>query len=291
MGLVLASVLPGAASGAVLYDQTNFAGPNDWPSDDYPGSPTVSTQIADDFTVPPGQSWVPSQVDVFGLYSPMIPPSVVNVFLYSSAGSVPGTELHRRTGVSTPGPHYSVSLSGAPMLAPGAYWVSVQQAGATFMQPAWGWFERTVQSGQPAAFRNPGGGISTCTNWRARNTCFGTAGGPDQLFRLSGTAASDPVTFGQLTLNRKKGTAQLTVNVAGPGTLDVGGSGLAPRHLARRSVAAAGPVKVLIKARGNAKGKLNRKGKVSLNATVTYAASGGVATPSVQTRKVKLRKR
>ena len=80
------------------------------------------------------------------------------------------------------------------MLGPGTYWVSIQQADAGFMVPSWLWTERTVQSGNPAVFRNPGGrSNSLCPSWAPKKPCALFNPGPDQLFRLSGSATSNPL--------------------------------------------------------------------------------------------------
>jgi hypothetical protein len=54
-------------------------------------------------------------------------------------------------------------------------------------------------------------------------------------------------------------------------------------------VAAAGTVKLLVKAKGKAKHKLNKTGKAKVKARVTFAPTGGV--PATQTKRVKLIKK
>src|SRR5262249_42427453 len=124
--LAVCLTAPTMASGAVLYDQTDFAtldnhGSNDWiaPNDAY------DDQIADDFSVPQGQTWQISQVDVIGANGYDAP--TVNVFLYASAGTLPGAELFHQPVVATGGPNYSIALTEAPSLSTGSYWISVQQ--------------------------------------------------------------------------------------------------------------------------------------------------------------------
>jgi hypothetical protein len=180
---------PALAGGAVLYDQTDNAtgsnyGSNEWitPHEDF------TDQIADDFTVSSGQSWQISRVDVLGGNGYASP--TVNIFIYANAGSLPGAELFRQSVVATNEPNYSLAVSGAPNLNPGIYWISVQQTGSD-VGTGWYWNERTVQSGNPAAYINPGGSsVATCTAWSVRSTCSGSTSTPDELFKLSGTAVS-----------------------------------------------------------------------------------------------------
>jgi hypothetical protein len=189
--IVACMTAPALAGGAVLYDQTDNAtgssyGSNEWitPNQGY------TDQIADDFTVPSGQSWQISQVDVLGVGSYASP--TVNTFIYANAGSLPGAELFRQSVVATNEPNYSLAVSGTPNLNPGTYWISVQQTGTSSAPTAWYWIERSVQSGNPAAYRNPGGlSVATCTAWSVRSTCASTST-PDELFKLSGTASAYP---------------------------------------------------------------------------------------------------
>jgi hypothetical protein len=301
--MALACALPARAYGAVLYDQTDFPESGGSLSDDFDNN-TLDTQLADDFSVPAGQSWQISQVDAPGIRVG-IPPPTIDVFLYANGGTLPGAQLFHQAGITaTGGPNYSIPLAGAPSLGSGTYWISVVQDGVMHGTTDWYWNLRTNQSGNPAAFRNPGNGFATgCTDWGQLTACNG--GGPpeDLLFKLSGTAAlpvppapSNQVTFGALKRNTKTGTAKLTVNVPGGGTISLFGKGLVHQRpvrsgagrLAARAVATAGPVKLLIKAKGKAKRKLNSRGKVKVKPKITFTPTGGSA--KTQTKKIVLKK-
>jgi hypothetical protein len=101
-------------------------------------------------------------------------------------------------------------------------------------------------------------------------------------------------TFGALTLNKDKGTASQTVTVPGSGELVLGGSGIAPQRptaKAKRSPrlsVTAGDVPVLIKAKGDAKKKLKKKGKVKVTASFTFTPDGGTA--NTLTKPITLKK-
>jgi DNA-binding beta-propeller fold protein YncE len=90
--------------------------------------------------------------------------------------------------------------------------------------------------------------------------------------------------FGKLKLNRRKGTATLTVVVPGPGRLTLKGRGV------RRVTAMArhaGNVRLLVRAVGAAKRTLARTGTAKLKALVTYAPTGGTALTRPRSLRLK----
>jgi hypothetical protein len=104
---------------------------------------------------------------------------------------------------------------------------------------------------------------------------------------------SNQFSFGTLKLNNENGTAQLTVNVPGPGNLALGGNGLVKKRYgggatASKAVGAAGKVTLLIKAKGQKKQKLNDNGKVTVRPKITFSPTGG--TPATQTKRIVLKK-
>lgn len=105
-------------------------------------------------------------------------------------------------------------------------------------------------------------------------------------------------TIGKTKRNKKKGTATVSVTVPGPGTLALTGKNLKPQRPSGRGaggrravkpVAAAGIVKLKIKATGKAKRKLKKKGKAKVTAKITFTPTGGLA--ATQTKSVKLKKK
>jgi hypothetical protein len=113
-------------------------------------------------------------------------------------------------------------------------------------------------------------------------------------FRMNISAVLDPTntfTLGKPTLNKKRGTATLTVNVPNPGELTGSGNGgeVASAGAATSMAVPTGSATLLIKAKGKKKRKLNETGKVKLNIAVTYTPTGG--DPSTQSVKVKLKKK
>jgi hypothetical protein len=85
-------------------------------------------------------------------------------------------------------------------------------------------------------------------------------------------------------LNRKKGTATLTVSVGGPGRLTLTGKKTKRQS---KAVSAAGKVKLLVKAKGKAAAALRKHGKAKVKFTVAYTPSGGL--PATAVKSVTLR--
>jgi hypothetical protein len=118
--------------------------------------------------------------------------------------------------------------------------------------------------------------------------------GTDQRLNVSAEIKpTNTFSFGETTRNKKKGTATMSLDVPGPGEAAVAGSGVmevltAGGATSAKSIPAAGKVKLLIKARGKKRKKLNQTGKVKVEPRVTYTPTGG--DPSTQSVKVKLKK-
>jgi hypothetical protein len=190
-GGLLASSAPAGA--AVLHDQTD--GPSTAPNHGIFSmtDPIEDVQAADDFTIPPGRSWVIQSVDVAGHYEVGAGPiSSANVLLYSNAGNLPGIQLFAQRKIipsnGTTGPYFSIPVTSVPQLVPGTYWVSVQANFSTATE-IWEWDTRAAQSGSPAAYRaNAGFGLcpGAIGAWVTRNSCAQLSDDPDQLFRLNG---------------------------------------------------------------------------------------------------------
>ena len=95
---------------------------------------------------------------------------------------------------------------------------------------------------------------------------------------------SNAFKFGKLKRNKAKGTAVLSVTVPGPGAIALAGKGIVAKP--PRAVAAAGVVKLQIKAKGKARRKLVRAGKAKVTAKVTYTPTGGAANTQAKTAKL-----
>jgi hypothetical protein len=117
-------------------------------------------------------------------------------------------------------------------------------------------------------------------------------------FRVNVTAdlvPSNTIVLGQITRNRKRGTATIPIEVPGPGNLTVSGKGVKEasaagvRAISAMTVTAAGQVSVTLKAKGKKRKRLNRTGKVKLNPSFTYTPTGGDA--ATRSRSLNLKKK
>ena len=182
---------PPNAPQVVLYDQYNNAGTNATFSGTFTDFVGFDSDLADDFVVPAGQTWNVQSIDADGVYfNGSGPANSFNVFIYTNSGGLPGAQVYSTTNQPwvQSGTTFTVTLSPAAVLSAGTYWIEIQ-ANMTFsVGGQWGWTDRTVQSNNPAAWQNPGGGFAICPTWGQRaNTCGIDPGVPDQVYRINGT--------------------------------------------------------------------------------------------------------
>lgn len=114
---------------------------------------------------------------------------------------------------------------------------------------------------------------------------------PDYRVNVSAVVApSNSFTVGAVTRNKRRGAATINCTVPNPGDLSGAGKGVRAAGAAAPSKAvSAGQAKLLIRAKGNRKRKLNSAGKVKLGVVVTYTPIGG--DPSSKSVRVKLKKK
>jgi len=216
-----------------LYDQLNNPGTVSTNSQDFePAFDAFDNFLADDFVVPAGQTWTITEVDAQGVYfNGPGPAASFNVFFYQNSGSLPGANVYTATAqpyVNNAGV-FQVTLTVPAVLAPGTYWVSVQARQDDVPAGQWGWTDRTVQSNNPAAWQNPGGGFAVgCLTWGVRQVCTSSpAGEPDQMFRLIGTigGGGTPTPTATATpCNASYAVTQIGGSIV-PGTTDIGNHG------------------------------------------------------------------
>ncbi len=190
------SPLPAGMTFPLLLDQTNNASGNGAPDQDFePAYDIYDAEGADDFVVTDPAGWTIQGVMTPGTQSAMGTAASVDIIFYSDSGGLPGTPV---AGCSFPGVvpvetagSFEITLPGGGCFLPGGgitYWMSQQtnQDFATSAQHFWG--NRSVTSGNPGVWRNPGDGFATgCTDWTNQMTC-GVGGGAssDWLFALGG---------------------------------------------------------------------------------------------------------
>jgi hypothetical protein len=182
----------------LLYDQNNDLATTATNSQNFEASlDNFDAQAADDFVVPPDQTWDVSRVYVSGQYTGKYVngtgPTVysVNVFFYPNSGTLPGTTAvctYNDLQVVSYDGSFGVDLTSNCSLGAGTYWLSVQ-ANMNFEPDGyWFWKNRAMRMGNGAAFRNPGGGFACPggNDWVLRTTCLNTTS-PDQVFQIVGT--------------------------------------------------------------------------------------------------------
>ena len=179
-----------AGGTVVLYDQNdNDSGFGSNSQDFEADFDTFDNQGADDFTVPTGETWTVTQVDVTGSYFNGAGPAMwFNVFFYADAGGAPGALVSSQTNLAFTGdPSAAIPLTTPVELTEGTYWVSVQARMDFGVGGQWAWEDRTVQSGNGSMWQNPGDGFgSGCPTWGPKTTCI-PGSSVDFMFRLHGT--------------------------------------------------------------------------------------------------------
>ena len=173
----------------VIYDQYDNASAIGTLSTAFTDVPVFSSDLADDFVVPTGQTWSVQSVDADGLILGPGPVNSFNVFFYADNAGLPGMQVYSamNQSFSVSGSTFTVNLPSLAVLTAGTYWVEIQANMMFIPKGAWIWTDRTVQSNQGAAWQNPGGGFGTCPTWARKTTCIPITGGPDQVFRINGT--------------------------------------------------------------------------------------------------------
>src|SRR4051794_16130978 len=122
--------------------------------------------------------------------------------------------------------------------------------------------------------------------------CGNTPSSEDDWYRvLDHAIVSNAFTVANISRNKKKGNATITLNLPDAGELVGSGKGVkaSSAGAVTSKAVAAGQAKLVIKAKGKKRKKLNQKGKVKLNVAITFTPTGG--KPNTQSLKVKLKKK
>jgi hypothetical protein len=146
-------------------------------------------QAADDFTVPGGHTWKIRNVTVTGTsFDGPGPVRSMNVSIYADGGGLPGALIasKKKKGKDDNG-SFTLTFVHPIDVPAGVNWLSVQANMDFEISGQWGWVSRSVQSGNPAMWQNPGDGFETgCATWAVMITCHPSFEGPDLMFSLGG---------------------------------------------------------------------------------------------------------
>jgi hypothetical protein len=192
---------PASANGAVLFDSTPSPPGFSAASQDFEAALNANdAQVADDFTVPPGQTWTIQRAFIDGKMAIPVGPgtsNTINIALFQNAGTLPAAvdtyEQQLTADPDTAFPDFTVDLPGFPALSAGTYWLGAQvvldfEAGS--VDNLWLWGSIGTARGNKAAYRNPGDGFNSgCTSFGVMNECVTNVSNPDVAFRLEGTCA------------------------------------------------------------------------------------------------------
>jgi len=197
----------------VLYDQTDNAGANGAPDQDFEASfDAYDAEGADDFNVDWPDGWVIQQVNTVGTTGTP-GGALVDVNVYSDNSGTPlgGSMVCSYNDVTPTTDNLGALTVDLPTdcnVPTGVHWLAIQvnQNFGTFGQHFWS--NRTTQTGNAGHWRNPGDGFATgCLDWTPMTTC-GVGGGvnPDFLFSIVGMLGEPQVpiievpTLGQIGL-------------------------------------------------------------------------------------------
>ena len=196
-----------------LYDQNSNDTGSAINSQNYTSSTfsAYDDQGADDFTIPKGEHWTITEVDVTGQYfNGTGRATSEDVIFYNNDGvdGLPGTEHTRCVGLvgkdNGTGSFrimlgHNCTKAGTPSLdcckgfmGGDTYYVSVVVTGVSGgrarapVPTEWGWEVNGTIHGNEAVWQNPGGGFGVCQTWETIGKCLGIDG--DFMFTLKGRA-------------------------------------------------------------------------------------------------------
>lgn len=137
-----------------------------------------AAELADDFVVPGGETFVVSRVWAHGSYgSGAGPVDGVDVEFMADAGGVPGNVACGYTALSPLGrtnvSDFVVDLPTQCRLGPGTWWLSVQARMPLNPAGQWFWAEASGTAGSGYRFQDSANVLGTgCTSWSSGATCF-----------------------------------------------------------------------------------------------------------------------
>lgn len=171
-------------------------------------SADLSSECADDFEVPAGETWVVGSFGVWGTWWPDSPGNAekIDIAIYEDDGGMPGalidgygeeTNFYAEewfTGDEHES-YYNFTFPSPLTFTEGHYWISFQIHDSYDKVGQWGWQDKTNTNWEPWHWRNPAGGFygGSFTDWTPSTmvTPFGYAN--DNRFALYGEAYDNDI--------------------------------------------------------------------------------------------------
>ena len=162
------AAISATAEARILVDQYGDGNGGAITSSDF-GDASHVAQGADDFTVPPGDSWLITSARFKGAG----PAGWATVSIYADGGGLPGAlQFERTVEIAANGADFYVPIASPQKLNPGTYWVSILVSSVQ----QWSWSSNDTQRGALPAWRNPGlGYTSSCPAFQPLTTCIPAA--------------------------------------------------------------------------------------------------------------------
>ncbi|MCF8366020.1 MAG: carboxypeptidase regulatory-like domain-containing protein [Bacteroidales bacterium] len=189
-------------------------------------SADLSSECADDFEVPTGETWVVGSFGVWGTWWPDSPGQAekIDIAIYEDDGGMPGALIDGYSEETnfyaeewfTGDEHesyYNFTFPTPLTFTEGHYWISFQIHDGYDKVGQWGWQDKTNTNWEPWHWRNPAGGFyGTFTDWTPSTlvTPFGYAN--DNRFALYGEAYNNDLAVLAIT-NPETGSLTATETV------------------------------------------------------------------------------
>ncbi|MEA3478238.1 MAG: carboxypeptidase regulatory-like domain-containing protein [Bacteroidota bacterium] len=173
--------------GPILYDQMSNPSTGFIASTEFTDAASLanSSEAADDFRVPAGETWNIGTIAIVGSFWYNAPGGAheLNIYVYADDNGMPGTVLHTFEGItnfektetqngSYVETYFEIPFSPAISLGSGKYWLACQHVGDNNVTGQWGWIQESNAPHIEDEFhwRNPGDGFGLgYTTWTPAN--------------------------------------------------------------------------------------------------------------------------
>lgn len=193
-------------SQVILFNQTSGATPSGLVAQDFESYFNGNDcRIADDFTVPSGETWYIDSIRIYGFYNVNNPDTAgMNITIYNNNNGTIGSQVYTHVFQMNLDPDEDGAITAVwstPLqITAGTYWMAAS-ARKDYLndQGVWYWYLDSAGSGYEAKWENPGGSWNVCTSWTniTASSCVGVAY-PDVVFRIYGCYGPNKPTINNL---------------------------------------------------------------------------------------------